>query len=72
MYMEFPTSKTLAIPLRESGVGNYIFCDNILCAQQSISTKYFTLAVISQFSSNVSALRELIIESADKICKRTQ
>ena len=70
--MEFPTSETVAIPLRESRVGNYIFGDKMLCARQSTSTKYFTLAVISPFSSNVSVLRELIIESADKICKRTR
>ena len=71
--MEFPPSETVAIPPRESGVGNYIVGDKMLCAQQSIPTKYFTLAVISPFSSNVSVLRERIIaRNADKICKRTR
>ena len=62
--MEFLTSETVAIPLRESRVGDYIFGDKMLCAQQSIPTKYFTLVVISPFSSNVSVRRELIIERA--------
>ena len=71
--MEFPPSETVAIPPRESGVGNYIVGDKMLCAQQSIPTKYFTLAVISPFSSNVSVLRErIIVRNADKICKRTR
>lgn len=52
--------------------GKLRFGDKMLCARQSTSTKYLTLAVISPFSSYVSVLRELIIESADKICKRTQ
>ena len=64
IYMEFPTSETVAIPLRESGVGNYVLAIRCYAHDSQPRESILRLAVISPFSSNVSVLRELIIESA--------
>ena len=37
IYMEFPTSETVAIPLRESGVGNYVLA--IRCYAQNSQSR---------------------------------
>ena len=37
IYMEFPTSETVAIPLRESGVGNYLLA--IRCYAQNSQSR---------------------------------
>ena len=44
----------------------------MLCARQSTSTKYFTLAMIRPFSSNVSVLRELITEMQAKFVRELE